>query len=564
MSINAKKSLEGSVSAKGRIEGAISVGRPLATVEVSEIEGGHKITVTDPNGVQTLNIMDGKDGAKGDKGDKGDAGPQGPKGETGLQGPTGPQGERGLKGDTGPTGSQGPKGDKGDTGPQGEQGPQGIQGIQGIQGPAGANGKDGATGPAGKDGATGPQGEQGPKGDTGSQGPKGDKGDKGDTGPQGEQGIQGIQGPKGDKGDTGATGPQGEQGIQGPKGDTGAKGDTGSQGPKGDKGDTGPTGPTGPQGPAGSDASVTLANIKSALGFTPADASKVPTRTSQLTNDSGFVTAEELETGEAAWESMKGNIVETIETAITWDGNTDGRETHPTYTAFYKVSDLTVPAEKAVGLPFTNTLGQSMTIPNIGTGLFSLIDKGTYWIYIAGILCVLDESAGCPTGIYFSKSVTDDGTNREYYTDKFTLEADKIKPELLPENIGSGSSGGTVKSITFTTVTDAYNWFEANVFKVLKVLFNAPALGGVLSATNITQSSVAILLESQNVVSVNEDRVKIRQWFIGLFNDYTLPVRAGVYEISNDGTTYTQEMDMTLDDGMMQYIGASIIAFYVD
>ena len=46
----------------------------------------------------------------------------------------------------------------------------------------------------------------------------GPKGDKGDTGPQG---IQGIQGPKGDKGDAG------EQGIQGPKGDKGDKGDAG-------------------------------------------------------------------------------------------------------------------------------------------------------------------------------------------------------------------------------------------------------------------------------------------------------------------------------------------------
>lgn len=52
----------------------------------------------------------------------------------------------------------------------------------------------------------------------------------------------------------GPQGPQGEQGIQGPKGDTGA---------------------TGSQGPAGSDANVTAANIKSALGYEPAKQSEM-------------------------------------------------------------------------------------------------------------------------------------------------------------------------------------------------------------------------------------------------------------------------------------------------
>lgn len=51
----------------------------------------------------------------------------------------------------------------------------------------------------------------------------------------------------------------------------GAKGDTGAQGAKGDKGDKGDT------GAAGSDASVTAANIKAALGYTPANSANVPT-----------------------------------------------------------------------------------------------------------------------------------------------------------------------------------------------------------------------------------------------------------------------------------------------
>lgn len=106
----------------------------------------------------------------------------------------------------------------------------------------------------------------------GPAGPKGDKGDKGDTGPQGEQGIQGPQGPQGIRGETGATGPAGPTGPQGDKGDTGPQGPAG---PKGDTGATGPQGPEGPAGPAGSDANVTTENIKTALGYTPADAETV-------------------------------------------------------------------------------------------------------------------------------------------------------------------------------------------------------------------------------------------------------------------------------------------------
>ena len=61
------------------------------------------------------------------------------------EGPQGPQGEKGERGEVGPTGPQGLQGEKGDTG---EQGPQGIQGEKGLQGP------QGEPGPAGVDGKT--------------------------------------------------------------------------------------------------------------------------------------------------------------------------------------------------------------------------------------------------------------------------------------------------------------------------------------------------------------------------------------------------------------------------
>ena len=71
---------------------------------------------------------------------------------------------------------------------------------------------------------TGPAGPQGPQGEQGPQGVQGETGPVGAAGPQGERGPQGIQGPPG------ATGPKGDTGATGPKGDTG---DTGEQGPAG-------------------------------------------------------------------------------------------------------------------------------------------------------------------------------------------------------------------------------------------------------------------------------------------------------------------------------------------
>ena len=300
----------------------------------------------------------GDQGERGLQGIQGETGPQGPKGERGLQGIQGPkgdqgeQGERGLTGPTGPRGLTGPQGEKGDTGPQGIQGiqgPRGLTGATGPEGPKGDKGDTGEPGPQGEQGPrglTGPQGAQGPKGDTGAQGiqgPKGDKGDrgltgpqgpKGDTGLQGPQGIQGprgltgAQGPKGDKGDTGERGErgiQGPQGIQGPKGDTGEQGPRGLQGPQGPQGLPGEAGVvqdvlvsydygetwqsamvgstakilTGTGGGGGGGGQINTIEIIQKNGVDLPIVNKVvnvtvPTSTSQLTNNSGFITSNDI------------------------------------------------------------------------------------------------------------------------------------------------------------------------------------------------------------------------------------------------------------------------------
>lgn len=133
----------------------------------------------------------GPQGEKGDPFEYEDFTPEqlaalkGPKGDTGATGATGPQGEKGdafeyedftpeqlaaLKGPKGDTGDTGPKGDKGDKGDTGATGAAGPQGPQGIQGPAGATGPQGPTGAAGP---TGPQGPKGPQGDPGEGIPDG-------------------------------------------------------------------------------------------------------------------------------------------------------------------------------------------------------------------------------------------------------------------------------------------------------------------------------------------------------------------------------------------------------
>lgn len=162
-------------------------------------------------------------------------------------------------------------------------------GLKGDKGADGANGKDGANGITPTIGTNG-NWYLGTT-DTGKPS-QGDKGDKGDTGAQGEPGKDGADGAPGADGTsathswngtvltiTSASGTssadlKGEKGDQGEKGD---KGDTGAaftysdftaeqlaalKGAKGDKGD---------KGEAGSDATVTAANIKNALGYTPAD-----------------------------------------------------------------------------------------------------------------------------------------------------------------------------------------------------------------------------------------------------------------------------------------------------
>lgn len=154
------------------------------------------------------------------------------------------------------------------------------------------------------------------------KGPKGDEGDPGETGPQGPAG------PKGDTGETGAQGPKGDTGDTGPQGPKGDTGETGATGPKGDTGATGPQGPKGDDGDPGLGIKSMTINAQNHLiitydddttqdaGLVPSgggdvqsvngqsgvvlldaedvgalpDDTPIPSKVSDLTNDSGFIT----------------------------------------------------------------------------------------------------------------------------------------------------------------------------------------------------------------------------------------------------------------------------------
>ena len=88
--------------------------------------------------------------------------------------------------------------------------------------------------------------------------------------------------------------------IKGVKGDKGDKGDTGANGATGATGPQGEQGPQGPQGPAGADGADGYTPVRGTDYWTDTDKAEIiqytkdsisiPTKTSQLENDSGFLT----------------------------------------------------------------------------------------------------------------------------------------------------------------------------------------------------------------------------------------------------------------------------------
>ena len=125
---------------------------------------------------------------------------------------------------------------------------------------------------------------------------KGDKGERGATGAQGPQGLQGV---KGETGATGATGPQGATGAQGPQGERGEKGKSPIiknaswwiwDEQSGDYKDSGMSVSSQYMLTKEAIEGVLTGDVSSHTHSQYALTSAIPTKVSQLTNDSGFLT----------------------------------------------------------------------------------------------------------------------------------------------------------------------------------------------------------------------------------------------------------------------------------
>lgn len=150
---------------------------------------------------------------------------------------------------------------------------------------------------------------------------KGDKGERGATGAQGPQGLQGV---KGETGATGATGPQGATGAQGPQGERGEKGKSPIiknaswwiwDEQIGDYKDSGMS--VSSQYTLTKEAieGVLTGDVSSHTHSQYALTSAIPTKVSDLTNDSGFLTTHQSLDGyvnEVQPEGASGNGIASI------------------------------------------------------------------------------------------------------------------------------------------------------------------------------------------------------------------------------------------------------------
>lgn len=182
---------------------------------------------------------------------------------------------------------------------------------------------------------------------------------KGEIGPMGPQGIQGKTGPQGIQGEIG---PQGIQGEVGPVGPQGIQGKIGPQGPKGDS------------------YQITETDYAAIAGMVP-----VPSKTSELTNDSNFITdvklnGESVINKDGSIDLQLGSLDTTLGETITCNQAIGGISAGTTFTEDTTIADiiralLKVPVIEADGAIY---YGLSRDIPTSIEGLTPVtIDRDT-------------------------------------------------------------------------------------------------------------------------------------------------------------------------------------------
>lgn len=124
------------------------------------------------------------------------------------------------------------------------------------------------------------------------------------------------------------------------KGETGPIGPQGEIGPQGLKGETGATGPQGIQGPKGDNYQITEADYAAIAGMV-----SVPSKTSELTNDSNFITevklnGESVVNEDGSIDLQLGSLDTTLGETITCNKAIGGISAGTTFTEDTTIADI--------------------------------------------------------------------------------------------------------------------------------------------------------------------------------------------------------------------------------
>ena len=124
------------------------------------------------------------------------------------------------------------------------------------------------------------------------------------------------------------------------KGETGPIGPQGEIGPQGLKGETGATGPQGIQGPKGDNYQITEADYAAIAGMV-----SVPSKTSELTNDSNFITevklnGESVVNEDGSIDLQLGSLDTTLGETITCNQAIGGISAGTTFTEDTTIADI--------------------------------------------------------------------------------------------------------------------------------------------------------------------------------------------------------------------------------
>lgn len=164
------------------------------------------------------------------------------------------------------------------------------------------------------------------------------------------------------------------------KGETGPIGPQGEIGPQGIQGETGATGPQGIQGPKGDSYQITEADYAAIAGMV-----SVPSKTSELTNDSNFITevklnGESVVNEDGSIDLQLGNLDTTLGETITCNQAIGGISAGTTFTEDTTIADiiralLKIPVVETDGAIY---YGLSRDIPTSIDGLTPVsIDRDT-------------------------------------------------------------------------------------------------------------------------------------------------------------------------------------------